>query len=171
MVGVVLGDCRSNCLVSNVVVAVSIIVVVSLVALLARRRQVSDAPTQKVFTVPSQIDRTDFNPTGTNEGQPEWLIVVFTSSSCHVCADVWDKVQVMASSHVGIYKADYESERTLHERYGIDAVPTLIICDSAGIVQGHFLGPVSATDLWAAVATVRDPSTQPDGSEGNCQHH
>jgi thioredoxin-like negative regulator of GroEL len=156
--------------VSNVVIAVSIFVVVGLVALLARRRQVRDAPTQKIFTVPSQIDRADFKPSDTIEGHPEWLIVVFTSSSCHVCADVWDKVQVVASSQVGIFKVDYESDRVLHERYGIDAVPTVIICDGAGIVQGHFLGPVSATDLWAAVATVRDPSTQPDGSEGNCQH-
>jgi thioredoxin-like negative regulator of GroEL len=151
--------------VSNIVVAVSIIVVVGLVAQLARRRQVSDVPTQKVFTVPSQIDRADFNSTEVSEGHPEWLIVVFTSASCHVCADVWDKVQVMATSQVGIFKADYETDRVLHERYGIDAVPTLIICDGAGVVQGHFLGPVSATDLWAAVATVRDPSTKPDGSE------
>ncbi|MFM1751640.1 MAG: hypothetical protein RL119_602 [Actinomycetota bacterium] len=156
---------------SNVVIAVSIVVVVGLVALAARRRQMSDAPTQKVFSVPSQIDRADFNSSETIKGHPEWLIVVFTSSSCHVCADVWDKVQVMATNQVGVFKADFESDRALHERYGIDAVPTLIICDGAGVVQGHFLGPVSATDLWAAVATVRDPSTQPDGSEGNCQHH
>jgi len=157
--------------VSNVVIAVSIVVVVGLVALAARRRQMSDAPTQKVFSVPSQIDRADFDSSETIKGHPEWLIVVFTSSSCHVCADVWDKVQVMATNQVGVFKADFESDRALHERYGIDAVPTLIICDGAGVVQGHFLGPVSATDLWAAVATVRDPSTQPDGSEGNCQHH
>ena len=156
---------------SNVVIAVSIVVVVGLVALAARRRQMSDAPTQKVFSVPSQIDRADFDSSETIKGHPEWLIVVFTSSSCHVCADVWDKVQVMATNQVGVFKADFESDRALHERYGIDAVPTLIICDGAGVVQGHFLGPVSATDLWAAVATVRDPSTQPDGSEGNCQHH
>lgn len=156
---------------SNVVIAVSIVVVVGLVALAARRRQMSDAPTQKVFSVPSQIDRSDFNSSETIKGHPEWLIVVFTSSSCHVCADVWDKVQVMATNQVGVFKADFESDRALHERYGIDAVPTLIICDGAGVVQGHFLGPVSATDLWAAVATVRDSSTQPDGSEGNCQHH
>jgi thioredoxin-related protein len=157
--------------VSNLVIAVSIVVVVGLVALAARRRQMSDVPTQKVFSVPSQIDRADFDSSETIKGHPEWLIVVFTSSSCHVCADVWDKVQVMATNQVGVFKADFESDRALHERYGIDAVPTLIICDGAGVVQGHFLGPVSATDLWAAVATVRDPSTQPDGSEGNCQHH
>ena len=156
---------------SNVVIAVSIVVVVGLVALAARRRQMSDAPTQKVFSVPSQIDRADFDSSETIKGHPEWLIVVFASSSCHVCADVWDKVQVMATNQVGVFKADFESDRALHERYGIDAVPTLIICDGAGVVQGHFLGPVSATDLWAAVATVRDPSTQSDGSEGNCQHH
>lgn len=151
---------------TNAIVAAVIIVVVGAVALVARRRQRVDVPTQRAFTVPSQIDRRDFAgrdaPDDRDHG-PEWLVVVFTSSACQVCADVWDKVRVVASRHVGVFKADYESDRDLHQRYGIDAVPTLVICDAEGVVRHHFLGPVSATDLWAAVATVRDPASQPDG--------
>ena len=30
------------------------------------------------------------------------------------------------------------------------------IADAAGVVRQHFFGPVTATDLWAAVATARD---------------
>lgn len=159
---------------ANVLVALVIVFVVGVIAIVARRRQQVDVPTQKAFTVPSQIDRQDFDRrvltghdlghTDANDAGPEWLVVVFTSSTCHVCADVWDKAQAAASRHVGVFQADYESERHLHERYGIDAVPTLVICDRDGVVKHHFLGPVSATHLWAAVATVRDPSTRPDSN-------
>ena len=167
-VAAVRGDCRSSPLLINVVIALGIVVVVGVAALIARRRQQTDVPTQKVFTVPAQIDRRDFISSDSDSTAPEWLVAVFTSSTCQVCADVWDKAQVIASQHVGVYKVDYESERDLHRKYGIDAVPTLVICDGDGVVQRHFLGPVSATHLWAAVATVRDPSTQPDN--GHCQH-
>jgi len=34
-------------------------------------------------------------------------------------------------------------------------VPCLVIADSAGTVVSGFLGPVTATDLWAAVAEAR----------------
>jgi thioredoxin-related protein len=154
----------------NVVIAVVIVVAVGAVALTVRRRQRSDVPTQKIFTVPTQIDRSDFDLGKTLEVSPEWLVVIFTSSACHVCADVWDKAQVVSSRHVGVFKADYESQRDLHQRYGIDAVPTVVICDGEGVVRHHFLGPMSATDLWAAVATVRDPQSRPDGTDSQCQH-
>jgi thioredoxin-related protein len=154
----------------NVVIAAVIVVVVGVVALTVRRRQRSDVPTQKIFTVPAQIDRSDFDLGTTPEVGPEWLLVLFTSSACHVCADVWDKARVMSSRHVGVFKVDYESQRELHQRYGIDAVPTVVICDRDGVVQYHFLGPMSATDLWAAVATVRDPPSRPDGTDTQCQH-
>lgn len=138
---------------TDVVVAASIAVVVAVVALVVRRRQRTDAPTQRTLAVPSQIDRRDFGAAG---NQPTWLVAVFTSTSCHVCADVWDKVQVLASSEVAVFRADYESRRDLHLRYGIEAVPATLVCDGDGVVLHQILGPVSATDLWAAVARVRD---------------
>jgi hypothetical protein len=38
-------------------------------------------------------------------------------------------------------------------------VPTLLIVDRDGVVQKGFLGPASATDIWAALARVRDGVT------------
>lgn len=149
---------------TNFVVAMSIAVVVSVVAVVARRSQRHDAPTQRSFAVPAQLDRGDF--VSGLAAESEWLIVVFTSSSCHVCGDVWHKVGALESRHVVVRRADYDDQRFLHERYGIDAVPTLVICDGEGVVRQHFLGPVSATDLWAAMARVRDPAADP----GSCQH-
>ncbi|MFM8856185.1 MAG: hypothetical protein ACKOI2_03035 [Actinomycetota bacterium] len=145
---------------NNLIIGLAIAVVVGVVAIVMRRRQVLDAPTQRTYTVPSQIDRADF-------GVPpeEWLIVVFTSTTCPVCADVSAKALALASRHVAIRIADYSNDRAVHERYSIDAVPAVVIADSSGVVRHHFLGPVTATDLWAAVASVRDDH---DPHAGEC---
>jgi len=37
-------------------------------------------------------------------------------------------------------------------------VPLVLIVDAEGVVRRDFLGPVTATDLWAAVAEVRNPA-------------
>ena len=37
------------------------------------------------------------------------------------------------------------------------AVPMILVADRDGVVQASFVGPPGATDLWAAVAEVRDP--------------
>lgn len=136
---------------TNLFVGIAIAAVVGLVAVVARRRRSTDVPTQPAFSVPTQIDRADF-------GSPaeEWLIVVFTSSTCSVCADVAAKVQALSSRHVATRVVEYAGDKDLHLRYGIDAVPAVVITDSDGIVRHHVLGPISATDLWAAVAAVRD---------------
>ena len=136
---------------NNLIIGLVIAAVVGVVAVVTRRRRVLDAPTQRTFTVPSQIDRADF-------GTPpeEWLIVVFTSATCPVCADVSAKARALASRHVAVQIADYSNDRVVHERYSIDAVPAVVISDTSGVVRHHFLGPVTATDLWAAVAAVRD---------------
>ena len=46
--------------------------------------------------------------------------------------------------------------RELHERYEISGVPMVLIADAEGVVRQSFVGPVTATDLWAAVAGIRD---------------
>lgn len=135
----------------NLLVGAIIAILVGAVALVARTRRRSDAPTQRSFSVPTQIDRADFG-----SPEQEWLIVVFTSSTCPVCADVAAKASAMASRNVETRIVDFPEHRDLHARYAIDAVPTVVIADSAGIVRHSVLGPVSATDLWAAVARIRD---------------
>lgn len=144
----------------NLVIAAAVVIVVSVVALVARRRQIADAPTQMAWTVPQQLDPSDVVSADEN-----WMVVVFTSASCHVCADVVNKARVLSSREVVVAEFEYSTHRDVHDKYGIDAVPTLLIADRAGVVHRHFLGPVSATDLWAAVARVRDPDLAvPEGS-------
>jgi len=147
---------------TRLVIAIVIVVLVAVVALIARRRQIPDAPTQRNYSVPEQIDRADFP-----EPEAPWLVAVFTSDVCDKCADVWSKAQVVASEQVAVVEAEFVADRAIHDKYRIDAVPTTVIVDAQGVTRRSFLGPMSATDLWAAVAEVREPGSTP----GSCEHH
>jgi hypothetical protein len=57
---------------------------------------------------------------------------------------------------VAVADVELADEPELHRRYGIDAVPLLVLADAEGVVRASFVGPPSATDLWAAVADIRD---------------
>jgi thioredoxin-related protein len=146
----------------RVIIAAAIVVVAAAVALVQRRRRTVDAPTQPHHEAPTQLDRSEFP-----HPEHEWLLVTFTSATCFTCADVARKAEAAASRHVGVAEIEYGARRTLHERYSITAVPTLVLADREGVVRAAFLGPVSATDLWAAVAEAREPGSRPS----SCDHH
>jgi hypothetical protein len=64
---------------------------------------------------------------------------------------------------------DYVDQAELHQRYEIDAVPITVIADFSGVVKRGFIGPVTATDLWAGLAEVREPGSIEPGD--GCGHH
>jgi len=146
----------------RLIVAAIIVALVGVVALVVRKRRVPDAPTQKRFEAPEQLDRNDFP-------RPEspWLVAVFSSATCDVCQTVVDKAMVLESNEVAVVDVEYTADKALHERYQIDAVPTIVVADAEGVAQAAFLGPMTATDLWAAVAEARNPGSTPRG--GECQ--
>lgn len=148
----------------QLLVAVILIAVVAAVALVLQRRRQVDPPTQTKYSAPDQLDRNDFDGAAS-----DWLVVTFTSAACETCADVKRKAAVLASRDVAVVDAEYGASRTLHERYRIEAVPTLVIADRDGVVRASFLGPVSATDLWAAAAEARNPGSSPEPGLG-CSH-
>ena len=123
--------------------------VAGLAALLLRRRQ-PEPPTQARWQVPVQLDRADF----AEPGKP-WLVAVFTSATCDTCKDVRSKAEVLATNEVAVAVAEYPAAKAIHDRYRIDAVPLVVIADDRGVVRKSFLGPVTATDLWAACAAAR----------------
>lgn len=132
-------------------VIVGVVVVVALLANLWQRKRQVDAPTQGASEVPTQIDRSDFV-----RPDASWIVLAFTSATCQTCSDIERKVRVLETSSVAVQIVEYTAERELHKRYKIDAVPAVLMADASGVVQANFLGPVSATDLWAALARVRD---------------
>ena len=134
----------------RLLIAAAIVVVAVVVALIVKRRR-PDAPTQPAGRVPTQLDRADFE-----RPDAPWLVAVFTSATCATCADVVAKAAVLASDEVAVTDVEWQSQRGVHDRYRIDGVPLLVIADREGVVRGSFAGPVTATDLWAAVAAARE---------------
>ena len=134
----------------RVLIAAAVVVVAVVVAVVLERRR-PEAPTQGGWAVPAQLDRADF-------ARPEapWLVAVFTSATCDSCARTIEQARVLAGDAVAVDEAEVKARPDLHRRYHIDAVPTVVVADAEGVVRRSFTGPPSATDLWAAVAGVRD---------------
>lgn len=149
-------------MVIRLVAAVAIVAVAIIAARWWQGRRRSDAPTQARGQLPDQVDRADFV-------SPDiaWLVVVFSSDSCASCADVIDKAMVLQSDRVAVDVVSFQRSPRLHDRYGIDAVPALVVAGGDGVVHAGFVGPVTATDLWAAVADAREPGSI---ERGACDH-
>lgn len=148
-------------MIQQLIFVVAAMAVALAIALVLKRRK-SDAPTQAGFEIPIQLDRNDFE-----DPHSPWLVVVFTSATCHTCTDVVTKAEVLSSSEIAVQRIDYTVNPALHKRYRIDAVPLLVIADIDGVVQKGFIGPLKAQDLWAAMAECRDPGSTPE----SCQSH
>lgn len=132
-------------------------VAVGVAALLQRRR--ADAPTQPPsWAAPAQLDRADFD-----RPDAAWLVCVFSSATCDTCSDVVAKAEVLSSPDVAVQEAEARRDAGLHDRYGIEAVPIVAIADADGVVRQSFVGPVSSTHLWAALAELREPGSVPGG--------
>lgn len=133
----------------RLVLAAAVVLVAMGIAAVVRRRRAADPPTQPRHSLPAQVDRADFDGDG-------WLVAVFTSETCSTCADVARKAEAARSDELTVQIASYQARRDLHDRYRIDAVPSVLIVGADGVVASTFVGPVTATDLWAAIATARD---------------
>jgi protein-disulfide isomerase len=137
--------------VDRVVVAVVLAAAAVVVALVLNRRR-PDAPTQpRLYAVPGQLDRSDFD-----RPDAPWLVAVFTSTGCESCAGAVQRAAPLAGDQVCVQEVEVAARPELHERYAIDAVPTVVVADGEGVVRASFVGPPPAAELWAAVAEVRD---------------
>jgi hypothetical protein len=139
---------------TRVLIAAAIAAVVVVVAVVAeRRRRGRVAPVRDAFPIPRQLSRADFPQPGA-----PWLVVLFSSDTCDGCAAMRARVAALASTEVATVDVTWQDGRALHERYAVSGVPMTLVVDGEGVTRRAFLGSVSATDLWAAVAGARDPS-------------
>jgi len=146
--------------VDRLLIAIALVVVAVAVAAVLQRRRPSP-PAGAEWHVPIQLDRADF-------ARPEapWLVTVFTSATCDSCAGVWERAAPLDAGPEGpvaVQQIEATADQELHRRYGVEAVPLVLVADGQGIVRSHFIGPVTATDLWAAVAEAREPGSTPPG--------
>ncbi len=134
----------------RLVIATAIVVVAVVVALAVRRWRRPDAPTQVSRAVPSQLDRADFD-----RPEASWLVAVFTSATCETCAAVVAAAQRLSGAEVAVVDVEYQTQRSVHARYRVEAVPMVVFADAHGAVRASRLGPVSAADLASALEAVR----------------
>ena len=148
-------------MIARVAIAVAIVAVVLVVAIVARARRRPAPPPRTPYPVPRQLDRADFP-------RPEapWLVAYFWSRTCDSCEGLGPKISVLAAPDVAIAALEAGDDRALHERYQIAAIPMILVADADGVVRRAFVGAVSATDLWGAVAEVRAPGSVPETGLG-----
>ena len=131
-------------------IAAALVVVAAAVAFVLNRRR-PQAPTQGRVPVPAQLDRADFP-----EQDKPWLLVVWTSTTCESCARATAKASVLRSDTVGYVEVPWQEQRDLHERYGIEDVPLLVLADGEGVVRASFVGAPEFGALVTAVSAARD---------------
>jgi protein-disulfide isomerase len=143
-------------LIAGVLVAVAVIA-----ALVIDRRRPAPPTQSRHWPVPLQLDRADFDGV-----HLPWLVAVFTSSACESCARATAKAEVLASPLVAYQEVPYQSRKDLHQRYGVEIVPLIVVAGDDGAVRASFVGVPTATDLWAAVAEARSPGASPEPDLG-----
>lgn len=138
-------------MITRAIIAAAITLLAIGVAALIRRRRPEGPPVDS-FPTPRQIRRGDFP-------RPEapWLVALFSSTTCGSCPELAAKIAPLDSPQVAVAELTYQDDRELHDRYAISAVPMVVVADDEGVVRAAFVGPTSATDIWAALADLRAP--------------
>jgi hypothetical protein len=135
---------------SRVAIALALIAVVAVIAIALQRRR-PQPPTQGRWAVPTQLDRDDFD-----RPDAPWLVAVFTSATCASCEGAVAKSAVLAGRDVAFQELSYQTRKDLHQRYGVETVPMILVADADGVVRTSFIGTPPTAELWASVADVRD---------------
>jgi hypothetical protein len=142
-------------------IAAAVLVAAAVISWWLRRRRPA-APPRDAHPVPRQLARADFP-----RPDAPWLVAYFSSTTCAGCQGLGAKVQVLECTAVATIECSFETDRALHDRYAISAIPMILIADEEGAVHRAFIGHTTATDLWAATAEVRNPGTSPEPHLGD----
>jgi hypothetical protein len=145
---------------ARLALAAAILLVALAVAWWLRRRR-PEGPPRDPYPVPRQLDRRDFP-----RPDAPWLVAYFSSETCASCRGLAPKVAVLESAAVATSELDFSAHRDLHDRYGVSALPMILLADGDGVVRRAFVGATTATDLWASLAELRDPGSTPEPTLG-----
>jgi hypothetical protein len=135
---------------ARIAIAVVLFLILAGIAWWLERRRRAQPPPRDVTATPAQLDRGDFE-----RPDADWLVVLFTSSTCDSCQGLYEKARPLESDDVAVTEVEYGANKALHERYQVNAAPMTLIADHGGVVRASFLGTFTATDLWNAVAQLR----------------
>ncbi|MDG2351265.1 MAG: thioredoxin family protein [Acidimicrobiales bacterium] len=109
------------------------------------------------WSIPGHLSREDFG--FLNE---PWLVVIFSSESCETCKPVVAEGMKLTSLGIAIQEIAAETNRELHEKYDIDAVPMLLLVDKFGVVRSSHLGPINFGEVKKSIETVIFETQQSD---------
>ena len=142
-------------------IAVVLVAVVLAIAYVAHRRRRPAPPPRDAYPVPRQLQRDDFP-----RPDAPWLVAYCWSRTCDSCQGLMPKVAALDAAEVVTCTLEATDDRALHQRYEIAAIPMILLADDEGVVRRAFVGAVSATDLWAAMADLRSPGSVPEAGLG-----
>lgn len=134
---------------TRLIVLVVLVVIAIVIAMVLQRRR-PDPPSAPSYRAPAQLDRNDF----VRPDAPA-LIVVFASSTCNTCPEVWQLVESFEADELAVQRVDVQDGADLHARYRIDGVPTTVLADGRGVVVTTFFGPVSDEEFVEAVDALQ----------------
>ena len=137
------------------------VLLVALAVAARLRRGRPERPPRDQYPIPRQLDRADFD-----RPDAAWLVAYFSSDTCASCQGLGPKVAALESDAVATCELDFVARRDLHDRYEISAIPMILLADAGGVVRRAFVGATTATDLWAAMAELRDPGSTPEPTLG-----
>ena len=133
-------------------VTIVIVVVVAAAAAIAAwvvDRRKPDVPTAPSFATPQQLDRRDFDGV-----DAPWLLALFSSDTCLSCLDAREVLGRVELPDVHVAELSVETEKDLHTRYAIDAVPTVVLADTEGVVRWSYLGAPPPDEVADALRDV-----------------
>ncbi len=143
----------------RLIIALILVAIAAVAAYVLNRRR-PDPPTQgRRGSIPEQLDRDDFGVV-----DAPWLLVVFTAPDCDACDEMRTKVATVEGTDVAVRIVDRGESPTLHERYGIDTVPTTVVVDASGVTRLGILGPPATGELWDALAALVEEGSATAGS-------
>lgn len=131
----------------RVAIGGALVVVAVVIAIFIERRRKAASPIRDAYPVPRQLFRADFP-------HPEvpWLVALFSSQTCDSCVSMRANVQALESPLVAVCDIEFPTARELHERYGISAVPMVLMTDADGVVHESFIGATTLPELQRALA-------------------
>ena len=141
---------------SRLIVLVALSCGASLAAVLLRKLNYRNFVTSG-WSIPGHLSREDFG--FLNE---PWLVVIFSSESCETCKPVVAEGMKLTSLGIAIQEVAAETNRGLHEKYDINAVPMLLLVDKFGVVRSSHLGSINFDEVKKSIETVIFETRQSD---------
>jgi len=135
---------------ARIALGLALLVLVAVIAVIVERRRTGRAVVSG-YNVPEQVDRSDFGAP-----QADWLVVLFSNEGCDSCETMRERVTALGADDVAVYEVGYTAAQSVHERYGVEAVPTTVVIDGDGVVRASWIGAADADELAAAITALRN---------------